>query len=366
MEYVAGQPLTAWCDGHQVGVRERLRLFLQVLDAVHYAHARQVLHPGHQAVEHPGDRFGARLRLLDFGVASCWSRRRNTPSSPRSTAGALTPNMPVRSCCGASGWMRRATSMRWGWCCTSSWQAASVPAEDGGFAHRAGAGGDAGAGAAAQHPGAAGIRPRRGQRLSRSFRGACAGTWMRSALKALERLPHDRYPSAEALADDVQHYLSGKPVEARPAHPVYLLTKFVLRHRAGVAMSAAATLAVLVAVLLGQSRAPAPAPAAGTTSTPAAFSPPAHSIAVLPLFNMSGDPKQEYFSDGLSEELLQFSGNHPRLAVGSAYVLGSSLRGEDRFGGGCPQAQRRRSTGRQRAQGTAITARIAAQLINAP
>ena len=34
------------------------------------------------------------------------------------------------------------------------------------------------------------------------------------------------------------------------------------------------------------------------------FSPPAHSVAVLPFVNMSGDPKEDYFSDGVSEELL--------------------------------------------------------------
>jgi serine/threonine-protein kinase len=39
-------------------------------------------------------------------------------------------------------------------------------------------------------------------------------------------------------------------------------------------------------------------------TTEPAFNPPAHSIAVLPFVNMSGDPKEDYFSDGVSEELL--------------------------------------------------------------
>jgi serine/threonine-protein kinase len=47
-----------------------------------------------------------------------------------------------------------------------------------------------------------------------------------------------------------------------------------------------------------------PAPGAVSTAAVAAFAPPAHSIAVLPFVNMSGDPKQDYFSDGLSDDLL--------------------------------------------------------------
>jgi TolB-like protein/Flp pilus assembly protein TadD len=56
------------------------------------------------------------------------------------------------------------------------------------------------------------------------------------------------------------------------------------------------------------------APAMPGTVT-AVFSPPAHSIAVLPFVNMSGDPKQDYFSDGLTEELLNALANIRNLQV---------------------------------------------------
>ena len=44
MEYVRGHPLTTWCDAQALGVAARIELFLQVLDAVQYAHEKQVIH----------------------------------------------------------------------------------------------------------------------------------------------------------------------------------------------------------------------------------------------------------------------------------------------------------------------------------
>jgi TolB-like protein/Tfp pilus assembly protein PilF len=66
----------------------------------------------------------------------------------------------------------------------------------------------------------------------------------------------------------------------------------------------------------------AAAPAAGT------FNPPPHSIAVLPLVNMSGDKEQEYFSDGLTEEILNSLARINELQV-AARTSAFSFKGKD-------------------------------------
>ena len=73
---------------------------------------------------------------------------------------------------------------------------------------------------------------------------------------------------------------------------------------------------------------PPPPPAAPASAASAAFAPPPHSIAVLPFVNMSGDKEQEYFSDGLTEELLDSLSRINELQV-AARTSAFSFKGKD-------------------------------------
>ncbi|MEG3049936.1 MAG: serine/threonine-protein kinase, partial [Thermomonas sp.] len=68
MERVDGEPIDRWCDTRNLALRERVVLFLQVLDAVRYAHRNLVVHrdlkPSNLLVDGDG-----RVKLLDFGIA---------------------------------------------------------------------------------------------------------------------------------------------------------------------------------------------------------------------------------------------------------------------------------------------------------
>src|SRR5208282_5847645 len=68
LDYVAGTPLTTYCDERRLSVHERLELFRQVLSAVQYAHAHLVIHrdlkPANILVTDEGQ-----VQLLDFGIA---------------------------------------------------------------------------------------------------------------------------------------------------------------------------------------------------------------------------------------------------------------------------------------------------------
>jgi serine/threonine-protein kinase len=80
--------------------------------------------------------------------------------------------------------------------------------------------------------------PRAQRRLAR----ALAGDLDTIVMTALRREPERRYPSVAALAEDLQRFLEGRPIHARPDSLGYRVGKFLRRHRLGVL---AATLAVL-------------------------------------------------------------------------------------------------------------------------
>jgi RNA polymerase sigma factor (sigma-70 family) len=69
-------------------------------------------------------------------------------------------------------------------------------------------------------------------------------------MKALAHEPERRYPSAAALAEDLQRHLTSRPVEARPDSRGYRLRKFVVRHRLGVAASGIVVTAVIAALVV--------------------------------------------------------------------------------------------------------------------
>ncbi|WP_293392590.1 serine/threonine-protein kinase [Nevskia sp.] len=64
-------------------------------------------------------------------------------------------------------------------------------------------------------------------------------------LKALRRLPGERYGSAEALAEDLRRHVDGRPVIARGEAPAYLLGRLLRRHRFGFAAAASLLLALM-------------------------------------------------------------------------------------------------------------------------
>jgi len=324
MEYVKGRTLMAWCDTQALNVEQRLALFLQVLDAVKYAHEKHVIHrdlkPSNIFVTESGQ-----VRLLDFGVAKLLQEDGDQTEISRIYGQALTPEyaspelltgepVDARSDVYALGMSlyELLTGTRPYWL--------SARASLAGL-RQAIASAEMKKPSTQLTPEASAARAATQEQLSRKLRGDLDAL----VLKALAKDPSERYDSAASMAQDLQRYLHGQPVKARSAPVSYRVGKFLRRNRATAWLVAMSIIAICLAV--GVDRLILPRRAESSAPAPP-FTPPVHSVAVLPFTNLSGDPTQDYFSDGISEELINALSHVEALQV-SARTSSFSFKGKN-------------------------------------
>lgn len=246
MEYVDGERIDRWCEKHKLDVAARVRLFLQVCDAVQYAHQQLVIHrdikPSNILVDAAGSG-----KLLDFGIAQLIVDGESTDTnttdrlltyryaSPEQIRGERVGTSSdiyslamvlFRILTGQHPYAREDSSPP---------ELARAIQED---------------------------VPRHPSRSVTSEQGKLAGTGDPSelarqlagdldsiVLRALRKAPEERYASVGQFSDDLRRYLAGQPVFARQGQRGYAFRKFVSRHRWAVA-SGVASLGLLVAFVV--------------------------------------------------------------------------------------------------------------------
>ncbi len=269
LEYVEGSDLLAHARQQRLSIDQRLRLFLEVLAAVEYAHARKIVHrdlkPGNVLVGADG-----RPKLLDFGISKLIDPDAGDSSdaaTTRTELRALTPAYaspeqirggpvtvasdvyslgvvlyellagvrPFQSASGDARELERAVlEQEPEPPSTAARRALTEPSAPRGGPE----GGVANASDAPDAPNA----PNAAIRLGRDLDAIC--------LKALRKEPRERYASVALLAEDLRRLLAGLPVLARRGGLTYRLLKLARRHSVHVAVAAAAALLATLFVLL--------------------------------------------------------------------------------------------------------------------
>jgi len=237
LEYVEGEPIDTWCRRKQLAPAARMRLFVDVVRAVAFAHAKLVIHrdikPSNVLVTEEG-----RVKLLDFGIAKLLSAE-----------AALTEETALTRFAG------RALTLNY----AAPEQVLGQPISTAADTYSLGV---------MLFELMSGERPYRVLRDSRSAledaivnaeipapssvtaNKATArilrGDLDTIILKALRKQPEQRYETAAALADDIERWLDQRPVRAQRASNWYRTRRFLLRHRLGVMTGTVAFSALLV------------------------------------------------------------------------------------------------------------------------
>ena len=238
MDFVRGEPLLEFCDERRLGVDARLRIFLEVCDAVQFAHQRLVVHrdlkPDNILVTEEG-----RPRLLDFGIAKLLAPDDDSPADTITAPWGrlLTPDyaspeqirgdpVTVTSDVYSLGVIlyellagRRPLEFR----TRRPEEMLRVVAE-----------------MEPVPPSTAVTRSATTDTASRRsdttfrLRRRLSGDLDYIVLKALEKDPARRYGSVDQLTADILRHLQGFPVLARGGSTLYLLSRYVRRHRIAV------------------------------------------------------------------------------------------------------------------------------------
>ena len=267
MEYVEGTPIDEYCDQHKLSVAERIRLFRVVCAAVHYAHKNLVVHrdikPGNILVRPDGE-----VKLLDFGIAkllapegapkdlnrTATSMRLMTPqyASPEQMMGdvitttsdvyllgivlyeLLTGHRPFDVKDGVKLEVARVLSQPEPDRPSTAVSRVVEAVEPGGRKRTT------------LNPE---IVSQTRDGTPKLLRRRLEGDLDYIVLKALKRIPAERYGSAEQLSDDLRRHLESEPIAARPRTATYLLSKFAVKHRT-LAVASIAIFTVLVAAVV--------------------------------------------------------------------------------------------------------------------
>jgi serine/threonine protein kinase len=223
MDYVEGAPLTAFCDERKLDLAGRVRIFQQLCHAVHYLHENLVIHrdlkPSNILVTSDGT-----VKLLDFGIAKLQIPAAGDMTSPYNRM--MTPAYASPEQFAGAPVTRASDIYSLGVILYELLTGTQPFADPGAKLH-------------VDPPAPSrGIRQdiNRTPETTAQLRRRIVGDLDHIVLMSLDRDPRRRYNSAAELAEDLQRFLEGRTVVARPGHFTERAIKFVKRNRIAVAV----------------------------------------------------------------------------------------------------------------------------------